>query len=420
MNQTFDAIIELLYPNEDSASARLQGLLDSFQEKFSCQPEYFVSTPGRTELGGNHTDHNNGKVLAASINLDSICWIKATGNRQVKFISEGYPTPFELSLENLSKKESEAGSTLSLIRGVAARLAELGYTIGGFQACVTSDVLTGSGLSSSASIEVLIGSIFNLLYNDNIIEPEILAKTGQYAENNYFGKPCGLMDQLACAVGGIIAIDFRDTTVPMITKVPFDFSAQDYSLLIVDTGGSHADLIGDYAAVPAEMRAVARALGKTVLREVDEQSIFDNLDALRQQVGDRALLRAMHFMQENDRVDNMTSALEAGNFRLFLDLITTSGNSSFRWLQNIGAHQSTRHQGVAIALALTERFIVNHGAGAARIHGGGFAGTIQVFLPRVLCGDYRKWMSRIIPSEAIYELQIRQTGTWGMQWANCF
>jgi len=287
MKSTIETIIETLYPDNDSAPIRLQDLLNSFLEKFGGNPEYFVSTPGRSEIGGNHTDHNNGKVIAASINLDSIGWIKATDNQQVTMISREYPTPFELSLGNLQKQISEMGNTVALIRGVAARLAELDYSIGGFQACITSDVLAGSGLSSSASIEVLIGSIFNLLYNDNAIAPETLAEAGQYAENNFFGKPCGLMDQVACAVGGIIAIDFKDTAAPIISRVPFDLAAQDYRLLIVDTGESHANLTDDYAAVPAEMRAVAQVLGKTVLREVGRSTIFENLDALRQKAGDR-------------------------------------------------------------------------------------------------------------------------------------
>ncbi len=282
MKKTIDAIIDSLYTNESGARARLEALLITFGEKFSGHPGYFVSTPGRTEIGGNHTDHNNGKVLAASINLDSISWIRGTDDNLVTLISAGYPTPFELSLDDLGQNKSEAGNTMSLIRGIAARLSDLGHSIGGFEACVTSDVLSGSGLSSSAAIEVLIGSIFNLLYNDNTIEPETLAKVGQYAENKYFGKPCGLMDQIACAVGGIIAIDFKDTAAPVISQVPFDFAAEDYRLLIVNTGGNHADLRDDYAAIPAEMQAVAHVLGKTVLREVDESKIYDNLDELRQ------------------------------------------------------------------------------------------------------------------------------------------
>lgn len=414
MKTTIEKIITNLYEDIGGAEMRLQRLLSRFVATFDSDPDYFVSTPGRTEIGGNHTDHNNGKVIAASINLDSIGWFKSSDSNRVTLLSDGYPRPFELTLDNIKPHESEVGSTEALIRGVAARLYELGYKIGGFQACIASDVLAGSGLSSSASIEVLIGSIFNILFNENSIDPETLAKVGQFAENNFFGKPCGLMDQMACAVGGIIAIDFEHTEEPQFSRIPFDFAAQDYNLIIVDTGGSHADLTDDYAAIPTEMRAVAQVLGKAVLREVDEQDIYAKLNEIRTEAGDRAVLRAMHFMQENKRVDQMKLALESSDFGKFLDVITASGHSSYRWLQNINAPKSTSHQGVALALALTEQFIENHGVGATRIHGGGFAGTIQVFLPKSQCADYRTWMNKFAPDDAIYELQIRQKGTWAI------
>ena len=297
---------------------RYKTLTGLFQEKFGEQEKHFFSTPGRTEIGGNHTDHNYGRVLAGSISLDSIAVAARNDSNKVCVYSVGYDTAFEVDLDKLESNSEEFGTTTSLIRGITARLKDLGYEIGGFNAYLTSDVLPGSGLSSSASIEVLIGNIISSLFNDEKISPEVLAMTGQYAENNFFGKPCGLMDQVACAMGGIVTIDFKDPSDPQIRKVDFDFVAQDYSMIVVDTGGTHADLTDDYASVPTEMRSVAEALGSSVVRELELKDLMAGMGEVRAKTGDRAVLRALHFLGDNERVTKQVAALENNDFKAFL------------------------------------------------------------------------------------------------------
>lgn len=382
----------------------------AFKQIFPTGDAITFSVPGRTEIGGNHTDHNQGRVLAASINLDTVAFAQVSGDNQVVLYSEGYPGPYLVGLENLDVLEDERATTAALIRGIAARFHALGYQIGGFNAYVSSDVLHGSGLSSSASIEVLIGAIFNHFYNGGHIPPEKLAEIGQYAENVYFGKPCGLMDQTACAVGGIISIDFEDPAAARIQRVDFDFSTMHYNLLVVNTGGNHADLTPDYAAIPAEMKAVAQALGAPYLRKTSWQQLIPEIAHLRKTVGDRAILRAMHFLEENERVTQQVAALESGNFQVFLQLVRASGDSSNRWLQNSFTPQNVHEQGITLALALSERYINQIGVGACRVHGGGFAGTIQVFIPTSYVSEYVALLDSAFGNGSVNVLQIRNQG----------
>ena len=407
--------IRVLYGNDEKVIknqvTRYNKLINKFTAEFRSPDLHFFSTPGRTELGGNHTDHNNGLVLAASINLDSIAAVSKSIDNKVELYSEGYDLPFLVDLNHLEPLPEENGTTHALIRGVAARLKQLGYEIAGFKAFISSDVLPGSGLSSSASIEVLIGSIFNALFNNNSIAPEILAQTGQFAENNYLGKPCGLMDQMACAVGGIISIDFKDPGNPVFNKVNFDFNKKKYKLLVLDTGGSHADLTDDYSSIPAEMKSVAELFGVSVLREIDMNLFIEKIPYVRKQLGDRAVLRTLHYLAENTRVEQEVGALESDNFSEFLKLINASGNSSFKFLQNIYTVKNIKEQGISLALALCEKFITEIGEGACRVHGGGFAGTVQIFLPDNSIEDYKKKMEKIFGENSVQVLNIRQIGT---------
>ncbi len=411
----FEQLFSWIYKDDPEVISkqvsRYQVLADNYTRHFGPTDLQFFSTPGRTEIGGNHTDHNLGRVLAGSINLDSIAVAAANNSQVVRMYSEGYEGCFEVDLQRLEVHPGEKESTTALIRGVAARLKELGHKIGGFNACMTSDVLPGSGLSSSASVEVLIGSIFSALFNENSIAPERLAMVGQYAENNYFGKPCGLMDQVACAMGGIVTIDFMDPGDPKIRKVDFDFAAQNYAMIVLDTGGSHVDLTADYAAVPPEMRSVAEALGKTACREVTMEELMTSAREIREKCGDRALLRALHFLGDNDRVVEQVAALERNDFKAFLDMVTASGNSSYKRLQNIYSPGQTHEQGVSLALALTEDYIAGCGEGACRVHGGGFAGTIQVFLPNSAVQAYVDTMEPVFGEGSVHALKIRPLGT---------
>jgi len=393
-------------------TSRYRALVQEFQNRFQHSNIHLFSAPGRTELGGNHTDHHHGKVLAASINLDSIAAAAPAADNRIAIYSAGYPTPFIVDLTDLGLRNLEHRTTTALIRGIAARFQQLGYHLGGFNACITSDVPVGAGLSSSASIEVLIGTILNAFYNENSINALTLAQIGRYAENVYFNKPCGLMDQIACAAGGIVAIDFANPLQPRVEKIEFDFANENCSILVVDTGGHHADLTEDYAAVPREMQAVAVQLGKNFCREISRTEILNNIQQLRAQAGDRAVLRALHFLDENERVDRQVAALRAGDFATFLREVNASGNSSMRWLQNCFTPQNVSEQGVTLALALTENFLTVIGEGACRVHGGGFAGTIQVFLPNKSVTDYIKLMEGLFKRGCVRVLKICLQGTF--------
>ncbi|HDK36554.1 MAG TPA: galactokinase [Bacteroidetes bacterium] len=389
---------------------RYERILKSFQENFGEKEAAFFSAPGRTEIGGNHTDHNNGKVLAAGVNVDAVAAAAKSSENRIVLLSEGYSTPFAVDLNRLDPVIEEKGTASALIRGIAARFKTSKYEIGGFQAYVSSDVLPGSGLSSSAAIEVLIGVILNEFYNSGQIPPGTLAAIGQFAENVYFGKPCGLMDQMASAVGGVVAIDFKRPGRPRVRKIAFDLNAFGYSLLIVNTGGSHADLTRDYASIPSEMKKLARFFGKETLSEITIEAVYQNIRALRAAVGDRSILRALHFFAENARVDAQAQALEKGDLQAFLRLIGQSGNSSWKRLQNCTRAGHPEAQGVALALALTEDFIETTGSGACRVHGGGFAGTIQAFLPKKQVRPYKGMIEKTFGKEAVMNLAIRPAG----------
>ena len=387
-------------------------IIKQYKNHFSSTPVHLFSTPGRTEIGGNHTDHNAGRVLAASINLDSIAAVTETHDNTIIIYSEGYADPFKVVLNDLEPKKEEEGTTTALIRGITARFKELGYNISGFNACISSNVMVGSGLSSSASIEVLIGTILNQLYNEGVVSKKEIALIGQYAENNYFNKPCGLMDQLTIAVGGIVSIDFRDSKKPIVTKVDFDINAQNYSLLVVDTGGTHADLTEDYASIPREMKSVARELGGIVCRDIALQNVIENVNSLRLKVGDRAILRTLHFLDDNQRVLEQVEALGKSDFKTFLNLVSESGNSSCKWLQNCFTTKNPAEQSITLALALTENYLKKcERRGACRVHGGGFAGTIQVFIPNESLDGYLKMVKNIFGEKSVEILSIRPVGS---------
>lgn len=387
---------------------RFLSLAETFEKDFNCDADLrFFSAPGRTEVGGNHTDHNNGKVLAAAINLDAIAAVEARDDGIICVNSQGY-SPITVDTANLNVVDEEAGKSSALIRGVCARFNELGYKYGGFNASVTSCVLSGSGLSSSAAYEVLIGTILNYLYNDGKISAVEIAQISQYAENVYFKKPCGLMDQTACSVGGFVKIDFEDTGAPVIDKVDFDIAKHGYNLCIVDTGGNHADLTGDYAAIRLEMNSVAEYFGKSVLRQVDEKDVFENIGDIRKKTGDRAIERAIHFYNENKRVERLSKALSEGDFDEFKNTIIESGKSSYMYNQNCFTLSAPNEQPVALALCVSEELL--KGKGAYRVHGGGFAGTIQAFVPVDETENYVSSMRKIFGENSCYILKVRSHG----------
>jgi galactokinase len=388
---------------------RYNKLSKKFENIFGTKPAKFFSTPGRTEISGNHTDHNHGMVIAASINLDSIACV-TEADSVVELHSEGYEKPFIVQLDNLKSMDCESGTTTSLIKGIAYGLINKKYKIGGFKACISSDVLQGSGLSSSASIEVLIGTIFNHLYNNGDVPAMEIAKIGQFAENVYFKKPCGLMDQLACAVGGIISIDLNNPENPLINKINFDFHSTGYKLIVVDTEANHADLTDDYAAIPNEMQQVAKYFNKKFCSEISLEELLPKINSLRDKVSDRAILRAIHFFEENRRVQKQIDALNKNDFEEFLSLVNESGNSSYKYLQNIYSPHNVEKQEVSLALALSDIFIKEKGKGACRVHGGGFAGTIQLFLPDELVDDYKTFITKVFKEDCMKVLTVRQWG----------
>lgn len=381
-------------------------LKNRFREYFGREPEMVFSAPGRTELGGNHTDHQLGRVLAGAVSLDSRAAVAPTDRREIRVLSEGYPLCV-ISLDALFPREEEKGRTAALVRGVAAGIREAGLEPRGFDAYVQSRVLPGSGLSSSAAFEVLMGTVLNGLCGGKL-DPVAIARIGQRAENLFFGKPCGLMDQTASAVGNIVAIDFENPESPRVEPVDFDFSACGHALCIIDSGADHADLTDEYAAIPGELAAVCRALGKERLRQVSEAEFYVRLPALRAAAGDRALLRAMHVFEENRRVDAQVAALRAGDFPAFLALVKQSGRSSWLYLQNVVPTGAIRHQELGLALALTERLL--GGRGACRVHGGGFAGTLQAFVPLDMLEGFQEELEAVLGQGKCHVLSIRQEG----------
>ena len=378
-----------------------------FTAVFEGAPTRYFSAPGRTEIGGNHTDHQRGRVLAGAVNLDTVAAVRPNGTNVIRIQSKGYPMSV-VDLGNLTPVESEINSTPALIRGVAARFTQLGCKVGGFDAYCESTVLPGSGLSSSAAYEVLIGTIVNHLFFDGKVSQPEIAMIGQYAENVFFGKPCGLMDQTASAVGNLVTIDFFDKDNPVIEPVDFDFASCGHALCIIDSGADHADLTDEYAAIPGEIKAVAAYFGKEVLTQIDEQDFYAAIPALRKACGDRAVMRCIHFYQENARVPYQVAALREGNFEKFLSLVKQSGYSSYMYLQNVIPAGYKQHQDVAVALGLCEHFL--QGRGAYRVHGGGFAGTIQAFVPYDMLDAFVAGMDGALGEGACHVLSIRPQG----------
>lgn len=415
--ETLDVFVDL-YGNDntilDEQIERYIKQLNKFKSKFGSADVELFSSPGRTEVGGNHTDHQLGRVLAGAVNLDNIAVAAKNNTDIIRITSTGYPD-LEVDLNELIIDESKFSTSTSLVKGICFRLKELGYEIGGFDAVIEGRVPEGSGLSSSASFEVLIGTILNHLFNDGKLDPVENAKIGQWAENNFFGKPCGLMDQTACSVGGFITIDFKDASNPIVKSLNFDFAKTGYSLVITDTGGSHANLDSEYALLPGEMKAVAKELGEEVLRPLTMQKVIESIPNLRSKVGDRAILRAIHFQAENNRVVDEVEALEANNFQRFLKLVIESGNSSYMYNQNIYAQTKENfdskmsEQGVALGLALSD--IVLKGYGAWRVHGGGFAGTIQAFVSNGKLAEYISTLENTFGKGSCHKLFIRSKGS---------
>ena len=394
----------------DAAKARYLTAIDEFAKLYGGDREISIfSVAGRSELSGNHTDHNYGKVIAASIDLDIIAVASPTEERVIRIKSEGFPEDI-VNFDDYNAPVSEKyGTSGAIIAGMAAGIAAKGYKVGGFDAYTTSSVLKGSGLSSSAAFEDMVGTILSHLYNDGRIDNVLIAKLSQFAENEYFGKPCGLMDQVACAAGGIVSIDFADPSLPLIEKLDFDITAAGYNLCIVNTGGNHADLTGDYASVPAEMKSVAAHFGKKVLRELTAAEVVAEIPALREKLGDRAVLRALHFFNENERVEEQVSALKSGDIDGFFDGVIASGRSSFCYLQNVYTTKNVGEQGLSLALCLADGYLAGK-KGAFRVHGGGFAGTIQVFIKNEYVDGYAKLMDSVFGEGATMNLKIRPVG----------
>ncbi|OUP77821.1 galactokinase [Erysipelatoclostridium sp. An173] len=408
-NNKYDELLNDLYVDESLLEYQRNRYVAAVEKYISLYGDNEVeiySAPGRSEVGGNHTDHQHGCVLAAAINLDAIAVVGKT-EREIKILSDDFDIK-AIDVNDLAVKQEEAGSSEALVRGVLAKLKELNYQIGGFNAFITSDVIMGAGLSSSAAFETIIGTILSGLYNDMTVDPVLIAQIGQYAENVYFGKPCGLMDQCASSVGSLINIDFKDIDKPVVRKVDVDFSKFEHSLCIVDTKGSHADLTDEYAAIPAEMKKIANYFNKEFLREVDEQEFFDNIAKVREIGNDRAVLRAIHLFTENKRVDLQVAALNAGDFDEFKRLIKASGDSSYKFLQNVYANSDVFNQSVSIGLAMSEKILGDNGV--CRVHGGGFAGTIQAFVKDSYVDTYKTEIEKVFGKDSCHILKVRKYG----------
>jgi galactokinase len=393
----------------EAQKARYIKAIDDFTAIYGDKDISLFSVAGRSELSGNHTDHNYGCVVAASIDLDIIAVATKRDDGVIRIKSEGFPEDVVDTAIYTSPVKEKFGTSESIIAGMAQGFLKDGYAIGGFDAYTTSNVLKGSGLSSSAAFEDMVGNILNHMYNDGKVNNVEIAKLAQYSENVFFGKPCGLMDQMACAVGGIIAIDFADPKAPVIDKIDFDMSARGYNLCIVNTGGNHADLTDDYASVPTEMKAVAAHFGKSVLREVSKTELIAAIPALREKVGDRAILRAMHFLCENERVKAQKSALLAGDLDAFFAEVLSSGKSSFCYLQNVYTTKNLKEQGLSLALCLAEGYLSGKKA-AYRVHGGGFAGTIQAYVPMSDVEGFKALMDGVFGDGKCIVLRIRPEG----------
>ena len=388
---------------------RLARLVEAFERRFGEGRDVTVFTaPGRTEVGGNHTDHQGGRVLAAAIGLDAAAVAAKTEGTEIRVKSAGFPEDF-VDADDLAAKPGERGTSAALLRGLCSGFAARGFSVGGFCACTESRVLPGSGLSSSAAFEVLLGTAMNHLFCGGAVPPLGVAQIGQYAENEYFGKPCGLMDQAASAHGGFSLLDFADAANPRAETVPFDFSSCGFRLCLIATKGSHAGLTADYAAIPAEMGKAAACFGKKLLSQVEEEEFFARLPEVRAAAGDRAVLRAMHFFAENRRVGEEAAALRAGDVQSFLGLVLESGHSSFEYLQNVYPPSRISEQGVSVALALCDRLLSGRG-GAWRVHGGGFAGTVQAYVPEEFFPEFSREIELVFGQGSCLPLTVRPAG----------
>lgn len=400
-----------LYVDKHMVTAQKERYINAIEEFVSLFGDLEVaifSAPGRSEICGNHTDHQYGKVLGASVNMDIISVCAKTDDMKVSIKSEGYMEMIEAELSDLKPNVSEYGTTSSLVCGVAAGFEKRGAGYGGFKAYVTSTVLSGSGLSSSAAFEILMGTIFNHIYNDEKFDAVTLAVIGKEAENIYFGKPSGLLDQMSCSIGGLVKIDFIDPTNPIVEPVKVEFESFGQSLCVIDTKGSHADLTDDYASIPKDMKKVAKYFGKEVLRQVDEKEFYEELSQVRKFAGDRAVMRAIHFFDENERVDEEVNALKTGDFPTFKQLVRECGNSSYRYLQNVYSPQKPTEQSICIALVMTKKILGKDVA--TRVQGGGFAGTIQTFVPNDKVSYYREEIEKLFGKGSCYVLKIRPEG----------
>lgn len=403
----FDNSFAMLYGDVESARQRYFKACESFEEIYPESEEIRLFTaPGRTEVGGNHTDHQHGSVLAGSVNLDVIAIVSLNGGDTISIKSEGYPMD-TITVGEFAKTPGEEGKAISLIRGVCSRFAEMGCDIKGFNAYTTSNVLKGSGLSSSAAFEVLIGNILNGLFDGGATPIEI-AKIGQYAERDYFGKPCGLLDQMASSLGGFTYADFADPSEPITESIELDIKSYGYTLCVVDTGGNHANLTGDYADITLECRQISNSLGVDFLRDADTDKFYSHIADLRKECGDRAVLRAFHFFNEQSRVGEQRAALKSGDFEGFLKLVNASGQSSYDYLQNLYSTSAVNEQGLSLAIALTKQFLGDKGA--CRVHGGGFAGTIQCYIPTVRLADYKAMIEKAFGEGSCCVLNIRPVG----------
>ncbi len=410
----FDKDFSLLYTDVSAARERYAKAVDAFTDLYGARDNLrLFSAPGRTEVGGNHTDHQHGCVLAGSVHLDVIAVVSENNENTIRIRSAGFPMDI-IDIGNLSVLPEEKGKSAALIRGVCAAFKNKGYALGGFVAYTTSNVLKGSGLSSSAAFEVLVANIVNGLYNENKVDAVNIAKYSQFAECEYFGKPCGLLDQMASSVGGFTYADFFDPANPVVEKIDVDFGKSGYTLCVVDTGGNHSDLTQDYADITVEMKAVSEFLGnKTHLRNVSEEEFYQQIGALRKACGDRAVLRAFHYFNESHRVQLQKKALENADFETFFSEVTSSGNSSYKYLQNLYSNSNVSEQGLCLAIALTKRFL--DGKGACRVHGGGFAGTIQCYIPNGMLNSYIDMIEDVFGKDSCVPLKIRPVGGYELK-----
>ena len=405
-------ILEKLYTKEGVKNnlKRYEDVLQGFVREFGKKDVKLFSSPGRTEISGNHTDHNNGKVLGGSINLDCIAAATYNDSNFVNIVSESFSQKFKIDINDIAPGMEKAGTT-ELLKGILAGFKERKADIGGFDAYITSNVISSAGVSSSAAFETLICQIINTLFNDGKLSKTDYAYIGKYAENHYWNKASGLLDQMCCAYGGLISIDFENPDMPKVNEIDFDFGAAKHDLIIVQTGRGHADLSADYSSIPAEMKKVAEYFNKKTLSEVDEKEFYNNLPKLREYAGDRAVLRSIHFFDENKRVENEVKALINNDFDTFLKNITDSGNSSWKYLQNVYTNAAPNEQGITVALALSEKFLKEKNVGATRVHGGGFAGVIMAMVPEKYSDEYVAYMDKFLGEGSSYKMKIRPYGS---------